>query len=593
MAEKKCSSIGGQAVIEGVMMRGKGSMATAVRDPSGKIVVESARFKPFAERSVFFRLPIIRGVLNFVISMVDGIKTLNRSSEVYVGIEDEAPTKAEKWLAKKLNIDIMNVALGISLIIGILLAVVLFIFLPHLAAEGIIKLTGGLHPILVNLIAGGVRIIIFVTYLLLVSLMKDIKRLFRYHGAEHKVIACYEHGLDMTVENAQKMSTIHDRCGTTFLFIVMVFSIFFFSFDVFSQNLWQRVLVRIVFVPLVAGISYEFLKLFAKYDNAFVRIMKAPGLLLQKLTTQPPDDSMVEVALKAFLTVDELERNPDYPTEKFVTYLTVEKAVKELSDYLEKSEAELILMHLAGAKTKTELYDGRRITSEQRDEAKELAKRRLAGEPAQYILNTACFYGYDFYTDRNVLIPRFDTEHLAEKAIEETKKLDSPFVLDLMTGSGAIACVIKLNCPNATVYATDISEDALNVARKNAETLGADINFVLGSLFEPLGELKFDIICSNPPYIPTKDIEKLDGEVKDFEPMLALDGGEDGLKLYREIALNAKNHLNEGGLVILELGIGQLDSVKELFAADFEVESVKKDYNNPPVDRVLTLRLKK
>ncbi|MDD4316567.1 MAG: DUF1385 domain-containing protein, partial [Clostridia bacterium] len=235
MQKKLCSSIGGQAVLEGVMMRGKSSMATAVRNPKGEIVVESSRFAPVAKKSVFYRIPVIRGVLNFVTSMSMGVKTLNRSSEVFSGIDSEEPSKFEKWLAKKFNVDIMSVLIFISLLLGLGLAVGLFIVLPHLATEGIIRLFDlAPHPIIINLLAGAIRITIFVLYILLIGRMRDIKRLFRYHGAEHKVINCYEYRLELTVENVQKMTTVHDRCGTTFLFIIMVFSILFFSFDVFS-----------------------------------------------------------------------------------------------------------------------------------------------------------------------------------------------------------------------------------------------------------------------------------------------------------------------------------------------------------------------
>ncbi|MFA6766640.1 MAG: DUF1385 domain-containing protein, partial [Clostridia bacterium] len=264
MKKKRVCSIGGQAVLEGVMMRGKSAIATAVRDPEGKIVVESQRIEPLEKKKKILKLPIIRGVASFVSSMVLGIKTLNRSSEVFTGMENQEPSKLEKWLAKKLNVDIMSVLVGISLILGVGLAIALFVVIPHLVTEWIIRFLNSPSPIVINLIAGLIRIIIFISYILLVGQIKDIKRLFRYHGAEHKVINCYEKQMELNIENIQKMSTVHDRCGTTFLFIIMVFSILFFSFDIFSNNWWQRVLIRIAFIPLVAGISYEILKLFAK-----------------------------------------------------------------------------------------------------------------------------------------------------------------------------------------------------------------------------------------------------------------------------------------------------------------------------------------
>lgn len=597
--QKKSCKIGGQAVLEGVMMRGEKAMATAVRSPEGEIVVESERFTPLAERSKIYKIPIIRGIVSFASSMVMGIKTLNRSSEVYAGgMEDEEPSKFEKWLAKKFKIDLMNVLVVVSMLIGILLAVGLFVVLPHLATQGLIKLlkfspdTIG-NTIVLNLIAGVIRIIIFVTYILLISKMKDIKRLFMYHGAEHKVISCYESGLELNVKNAQKMTTVHDRCGTTFIFIIMVFSIIFFSFDVFSKdNVWLRILIRIVFIPLVAGISYELLKIFAKYDNFLTKIFKAPGLLLQKLTTKQPDDDMVEVSLKAFNTVAELQDNPEKPTEKFVTYTQVTKAVKELMDSVgSDNEAELIYMHLLELKKHSDLYAQKRISSVIKQKAEDIAKKRIKGAPLQYILGSTCFYGYDFVVDQRVLIPRFDTENLVKKAIELAKKIEKPKALDLMTGSGAIAVSIKKNV-DCQMTATDISKDALEVAKINAEKNDCEIEFINGSLFAPVKNRKFDIICCNPPYIPSKDISDLDIEVADYEPITALDGGIDGLDFYKDVASKAHNYLNEEGFLLLEVGINQADKVKTLLKERYAVTFVY-DVNNPPIARVVVAKLKK
>lgn len=591
--EKNQCKIGGQAVLEGVMMRGTSSMATAVRNPQGDIVVESSRFTPTEQKSKLYKLPIIRGIVSFASSMVMGIKILNRSTEVFTGeMAEEEPSRFEKWLAKKFNIDIMNVLVVISMLIGILLAVGLFVVLPHLATAGIIKLfKQEPNTIVLNLIAGVIRISIFVLYVLLISKMKDIKRLFMYHGAEHKVVNCYEHGLELTVENTQKMSTKHDRCGTTFIFIIMVFSIIFFSFDVFSNNVWQRILIRIIFIPIVAGISYELLKLFARYDNFLTRIFKAPGLWLQRLTTKEPEDQMVEVALKAFTTVIELQENPDKPTEKFVTYTSVDKAIKELTTKVEsESQAELIYMHILGCDKRSELYEKKRISSIDKDIADEKAKQRQKGAPLQYILGNTCFYGYDFTVDQRALIPRFDTEHLVKTAIDISKEMKSPNIVDLMTGSGAIAISIKKNV-DCQMTATDISQDALELAKLNAQKNQCDIEFLNGSLFAPIKNRKFDIICCNPPYIPTNDILGLDTEVKDYEPIMALDGGIDGLDFYRDISAKVHNYLNENGYLLLEVGINQAEKVKTLLEEKYEISFVY-DLNQPPIARVVVARLK-
>lgn len=331
---KKSVGIGGQAVIEGVMMRGKRSMATAVRDENGNIVVESRYLKPAEEKSFLFRAPFLRGIFSFFGTMVSGVRTLMRSGEVFDG--EQEPSKLEKWFAKTFKVDVFSVIMAISVIIGVALSVGLFFFLPQLITSGIIKLfkinaqaNVGVQ-IAMNLLEGFIRMLIFVAYIALTSAMKDIKRVYMYHGAEHKTISCYEHDLELTVENAQKMTTVHDRCGTTFMFITMVVSVLIFSLTGWSGQMWVRFLIRLALIPVVAGVSYEVLKFLAKFDNPLVRALKAPGLLLQKLTTRQPDDSMVEVAITAFKTVLAMDENPDLPELTFDTKLLKKKVEEQI-----------------------------------------------------------------------------------------------------------------------------------------------------------------------------------------------------------------------------------------------------------------------
>ena len=239
--EKK-TSIGGQAVMEGVMMRGRSAMATAVRDQDGIIRVESTRIKPVNKRPLFLRLPLVRGCVSFVESMITGTKTLMRSAEVY---GEGEPSKFEKWLAEKLKINLMGIVIGLSLILGAALAMFLFIWLPITLTSLIEKLVGNgfvFDKIAKAFIEGGIKILIFILYISLASLLKDIKRTFMYHGAEHKTITCYEKGLDLTVENVKKCSRIHDRCGTTYMVLLLIISIFVFVlvealFDLYGINI--------------------------------------------------------------------------------------------------------------------------------------------------------------------------------------------------------------------------------------------------------------------------------------------------------------------------------------------------------------------
>jgi len=577
-------------------------MATAVRKDDNSIEIESSRFTPLSEKSKFFRLPIIRGCVSFCSSLVTGMKTIIRAGEA-VGAVDEEPTKFEAWLAKKFNADLMSIAVVIAVILGIAFSIGLFVVIPQLIATGIFAVAklsakGFGMSVVYNLIAGFSRMLIFIGYLALVTLSKDIKRLFRYHGAEHKVISCYENELELTVENVRKMPTEHDRCGTTFTFLVMLISILFFAaFPVeilanggTAVNLILRILSRIIMIPIVAGVSYEILKLLSKSDNKIARFFKKPGLWLQKLTTKEPDDSMIEVSLAAFNEVLLLEADPNFAVKKFDTAITVDKAKRRLFSVLnDDAENELILCFVTGAKTKSELCDGREITSEQYRSALKYASIRSKGAPLQYILGVACFYGLDFTVRSGVLIPRADTERLAETVVTKAKTLNNPSILDMCTGSGAVAVAVKKNA-ECTVIATDISEDALTVARENAQRLKADVTFKRGSLFAPVKGERFDIISANPPYIPTGDLKTLDKSVIEYEPRLALDGGEDGLDFYRDIIAKAKDYLKPNGYLVFEVGANQADKVKAMLEG-YEVETVC-DYNNPPIERVVCARLK-
>lgn len=357
---KKSVGIGGQAVIEGVMMRGKRSMATAVRDENGNIVVESQYLKPVEEKNFLFRTPFLRGIFSFFGTMVSGVRTLMRSGEVFDG--EQEPSKAEKWFAKTFKVDVFSVVMAISVVIGVALSVGLFFFLPQLVTTGIIALfkinaqaNVGVQ-IAMNLLEGFVRMLIFIGYIALTSAMKDVRRVYMYHGAEHKTISCYEHDLELTVENAQKMTTVHDRCGTTFMFITMVVSVLIFSLTGWSGQLWVRFLIRLALIPIVSGVSYEVLKFLAKFDNPFVRALKAPGLLLQKLTTREPDDSMVEVAIVAFKTVLEMDENPGLPELKFDTKLLRRKVEEQLlSTGITKERAKELIC--TGMGVKAEEYE--------------------------------------------------------------------------------------------------------------------------------------------------------------------------------------------------------------------------------------------
>lgn len=595
MKDKKVkkTSIGGQAVLEGVMMRGRCGVATAVRDSDGIIRIEAERITPPEKKSVFVRLPIIRGIVNFFSSLVTGTKILMRSAEVYGG-DDEEPSKFEKWLAKTFKIDVMDVVLFFGVALGLVFSIALFFILPTFLGGLIGKAAPNMPPIVKNLIEGGIRILIFVGYILFTSLLKDIKRTYMYHGAEHKTITCYEKGLDLTVENVKKCRRVHDRCGTTFMFFVMfvsilVYSVFGAIFPVLNESVGLKMLSRIVLLPLIAGLSYELLKLLAKTDSPLVLPLKAPGLLLQMLTTKEPDDQMMEVAIAAFDKVLKMDEDPNEPVCKFVCPEKVSVVTENLkkkfrSSSVDETDAEWIVSIVTGIK-RSELGGDSRVKSSHIDKIDELAAERIKGKPLSYVLGNADFYGYEIKVDERVLIPRPETEELVSEVLKVVKNTDK--VLDLCTGSGAIALVINKKS-GASVTATDISEAALEVAKENFKQFDAAVETRLIDLYGDLSE-KFDIIVSNPPYIKTEEIDTLDKEVKDYEPRIALDGGEDGLDFYRRICEGAKQRLNEHGKLFLEAGYGEAEEIKKMLENDFNVEIIK-DISG--IDRIIKAELK-
>ena len=309
----KSSNIGGQAVLEGIMMRHGDDYAVAVRKPDGEIFVQKEEYHSVIKWKALTKIPFIRGVFNFIDSMVLGIKTLMFSAEFY---EDEEEVKSEKELteeeiAKKEKQEkwMMNATVAISVVI----AAAVFMVLPYFLSSLLKPLMPSYH--LRTLVEGFVRIGIFILYIALISRMDDIQRTFMYHGAEHKCINCIEHGLPLTVDNVRISSRQHKRCGTSFLFFVLAISIILLMLIQVESPL-MRVIVRIALIPVIAGISYEVLKLAGRSENPIINLLSRPGLAIQKLTTKEPDDSMIEVAIQAVETVFDWRA---YEAENFKT----------------------------------------------------------------------------------------------------------------------------------------------------------------------------------------------------------------------------------------------------------------------------------
>lgn len=293
---KKCT-IGGQGVMDGIMMRSVEKSALAVRKPSGEI--ELKIWKNKEHTSIFYKIPVIRGVLSFIEMMVNGVSVLTESAKMAgTDMEEYEPSKMEKAIAKRTGKSAEDIMMFFAVVIAIVMAVGLFFVLPTLITsliQGSIK-----SNFLINLIDGSIRILIFLGYMLAVSFLPDIKTVFRYHGAEHKTIFCYENDLPLTVENVKPQKRLHPRCGTSYLLLVMVLSTVIYSCFPWGNSLLLRMATKLLLLPIIAGVSYEMLKLLAKGNHILVRALRWPGIQLQRLTTAEPDEDMIQVAIVAF-----------------------------------------------------------------------------------------------------------------------------------------------------------------------------------------------------------------------------------------------------------------------------------------------------
>ncbi|MDE6504438.1 MAG: peptide chain release factor N(5)-glutamine methyltransferase [Clostridia bacterium] len=576
---KKCGTyIGGQAVLEGVMMMGKTCMATAVRDPNGEIQVEAKRLNKSEGVKKASKIPFVRGVVNLFTSLVLGTKTLMRSAKVY-GEDEEEGGKVQKWFAEKFKVSVMDVLTVFSAVIGVTLALALFIFLPRFLITLIPPVQGNVWEFV---LLGVFKLAIFLAYLGVILLLKDIRRLYMYHGAEHKTINAYEHGVELTPEKVKQCSRIHDRCGTSFLFIVLIINIVIISlvtwgFYELIPEITNRVArffinlgLEIILLPLIAGVSYEVLKFLAKFENKFVNIFKAPGKLLQKtLTTREPEEEMIEVAIAAFNKVLEMDENPDVPETTFVTDGILSKMLEETKNQfkekdIDESDAEWIYSLVLDIK-RSELKHERTVKPSESKKIREIVEKRLAGRPLWYIIGDTDFYGCKIKVDERALIPRPETEILADSVVKSAEEGDK--ILDMCTGSGCIAVSVAkaLKKKNVSVTAADLSDAAIMLAQENAKLNEVNVTFVQSDLFSNVRG-RFNIIACNPPYIKSGEIPHIQKEVREHEPRVALDGGDDGLDFYRRIAKDVKSYLAKDGMLIMECGEGQANDILQIFS---------------------------
>ena len=451
--------IGGQAVIQGVMMRGKSGMATVVRDDKGEIHMEAKRIASPEKRRKWSRIPFVRGIISFVLSLVDGMKALLRSSEVAVSEDDQSGSKFSAWIEEKWKVSASDIVTFIATLFGIVIAIGLFAFLPNyltkLVDEAVRRgANGELNDlknwgqggIYYNLIEGGFRLVIFIFYILFTLLFKSLRETYRYHGAEHKTINCYEYGLPLTKENVKSCSRLHDRCGTTFIFIVLLISILMFALAGYlvvglagmttgnsTLDVLIMVLIKFACLPIVAAVSYEILKLLSLSNSPLLLPLKAPGYLMQMLTTREPSDDMIECAIEAFEKVLEMDRDPESPEKTFATEEKLSKLLAMMKKgfaerEIDETDAEWILALTLNI-PRSSLSEERIVKQEYCKRILDIYESRLTGRPLWYIFGDTQFYGYRIKVDERVLIPRPETEILVREAVASLREGDA--ILDL------------------------------------------------------------------------------------------------------------------------------------------------------------------
>lgn len=557
---RKCD-VGGQAIIEGVMMRGSKGLATAIRTPNGKIEVKVKKTKPITKKYKILNIPIIRGAATLIDSLMIGINTLNYSASFFE--DDEKESKFDIWLKDKLGDKRANdLIITITMMFSLLVAAGLFLGVPTAIASLFKNI--GLSPIILNLIESSIRISILILYMYLISKLDDIYRVFQYHGAEHKTIFCYESEEKLTIENVRKFGRLHPRCGTNFLFLTMFVSIVLFTLTGWG-GFWQRLLLRIILMPLVAGITYELIKWLGRTESKLGKVIAYPGLKLQEITTKEPDDSQLEVAIKALMAAEGIEY------KKTIGELLIDgnKILKEANIDTYILDTQLLLGKVL---QKDKLY---LITNKEEEVNKfkekefyRLINKRKDKMPIKYILKNAEFMGLDFYVEEGVLIPRGDTEILVEEVLKNITASNQYDICDLCCGSGAIGISIATLRENTKIDLIDYYDIPEKVTKKNINKhkLSSRVEFIKSDLLEEAikREKKYDILVSNPPYIKEEVIETLMDDVKNYEPHTALSGGNDGLYFYRKIVEDSDKILKENGILAFEIGHDQGKEVSAL-----------------------------
>lgn len=572
--EKK---IGGVALFNGLILRSN-KRESVIKYSNNKISIDIAKIEKNNKKDIINNIPVLRGIINIINVFISCIPYLVSSAKStlnkYVqdkNVEDE--------------IEINNFEIVTGLVIAVTIILLFFIFLPNVLSTFVIYRYKNIFECIIQVIS-------FSIYLFLINNISILKSVFEYHGAEHKVVNAYENLKidDITVENVKKESRFHIRCGGNFI-VYLLISFLICTLVIPSTNIYIKTVIQILLIPILIGLSYEILFIISKFKGIFSYIAY-PATLIQFITTREPDDEKIQLAIYGlFGCINEKNDN------KLKQYLN-----RYINNNLKNNEYEMNDIYRIVAKvknvTKEEIILNceKIVVSYQEQIILDRLLNKLYKEniPLQYILGKQNFYNEVYEVNENVLIPRADTEILVEKAIEYIEKENLEKLIDMCTGSGCVGISIAKNSNIKFGFLVDVSKEALEVARKNIilNEVGNKVCILKSNLFdefEGIQENKYDIIVSNPPYIKTSVIKTLDKNVQN-EPILALDGGKDGLQVYRKIFEQSKKVLKTNGYLMLEIGYDQLEQITKIINKDENYELIESVKDLGGNDRVIVCR---
>lgn len=573
--KKRKEKVGGMALFNGLMLRNKKREAIGRVNDNKNIHVEINSINKNIDEDKFtiYDVPIIRGIISMKNMIATSVPYVLKSSQ-------DVLNKSSKE-----NIDIGKFELVSAYLIAITVILVLFAAIPNFISTFLAVNIRNLSQAIIQTSA-------FIIYLLLLAKVDSLKTLFEYHGAEHKVANAYEklEKRDITIENVKKQSRFHARCGGNFV-VYLFFLILFITFIIPSNNLIFKTILQVMLLPFLAGFSYE-LVMYTEYLPNFLKFLAYPAMSIQLITTKEPSDDKIELAIYTLFGC--INGENQVSISKFVKdYLLYNKSIKK--DFNIK-EALNIFSSIKNIDVNDIFINMDGIMLDYNEQIKTnmmLNKLYKDNIPMAYIIGKVNFYNEKYIVNQDVLIPRVDSEILVEKAIEYINNENLNTMLDMCTGSGCIGISITKNSKIKYTTLIDVSKEALEITNKNIILNKVDkkCSTIHSDLFSSLNNsnIKYDIIVSNPPYIPTGDINGLDKSVKK-EPTIALDGGKDGMDFYRKILKQALNYLNNNAVLIFEIGYDELEKFKEIINryAEYKVVESLKDYGGN--DRVVVCR---